>query len=73
MSKSTHPIKAGTGGYTRDGNQSEQRREDIPGAGTNRSRDGSIISCDLARNVDNGFGPSRLSFRSRSCLQSRFV
>eukprot|EP00976_Prorocentrum_cordatum_P060681 1176006-Prorocentrum_minimum.AAC.3 len=33
------PIGGGTRGYTRGGDQSEERQEDIPGAGTNRRRD----------------------------------
>eukprot|EP00959_Pyramimonas_sp_CCMP1952_P379246 7944247-Pyramimonas_sp.AAC.1 len=36
------PIGGGLGGYTRGGNQSEEGWEDIPGAGTNRRRDGRI-------------------------------
>eukprot|EP00959_Pyramimonas_sp_CCMP1952_P030482 639054-Pyramimonas_sp.AAC.1 len=32
--------------YPRDGNQSEQGWEDIPGTGTNRSRDGRISAED---------------------------
>eukprot|EP00976_Prorocentrum_cordatum_P097149 1190881-Prorocentrum_minimum.AAC.2 len=36
------PIGGGSEGYTRGRNQSEEGREDIPGAGTNRRRVGRI-------------------------------
>eukprot|EP00976_Prorocentrum_cordatum_P087682 1187008-Prorocentrum_minimum.AAC.4 len=36
------PIGGGTGGYTWGWDQSEEGREDIPGAGTNTRRDGRI-------------------------------